>query len=213
MIDFLKWTGALLTSYLVGSIPTGYLLGKILKGVDIRQHGSGNMGATNVMRVLGKKLGILTLLIDIGKGLISVLIIAPFWGSGLIHQSLLQLSSGIASIFGHNWTCFLKFKGGKGVATSLGVFLGLAPQATLCLLVIWGVVLFLTRTVSIASIIASMALPLLLFLFGKPIEWVIGGLFLSWISIWKHQGNIRRLMAGTEPKIGKSRIEISKIKN
>ncbi len=199
----LSWIFSLFLSYLMGSIPTAYLMGRWSKGVDIRQHGSKNVGATNAMRVLGKPLGILTLLIDIVKGLLPVLVIAPFFASSCKNISNLQLVCGIAAIFGHNWTCFLKFKGGKGVATTAGVFLGLAPYVLLSLVLLWAGVAFLTKYVSVASIIASMALPLFLLLFHKPLAWVLSGVALSWISIWKHRGNIKRLLDGTENKIGR----------
>jgi glycerol-3-phosphate acyltransferase PlsY len=197
------WLSALLASYLIGSIPTGYLMVKALKGIDIRQLGSGNVGATNVIRVLGKGPGLLTLILDVAKGLVAVLVIAPLFAKYLPSaRSDLQLACGIASICGHNWTCFLKFKGGKGIATSAGVFLGLAPIVTLCLIAIWAIFTFLTRYVSVASIITSMALPILLFVFNKPTEWIVAGFILSWVSIWKHRGNIKRLFNGTEHRIG-----------
>lgn len=200
-LSFVEFSGIFL-SYLAGSIPSAYLLGR-LKGIDIRQHGSRNVGATNAIRVLGKGLGILTLVMDMGKGLLAVCVIAPLFSLHLKNSSGLQLACGIASICGHNWTCFLKFKGGKGVATSAGVFLGLAPLVTLCLTIVWVITAFLTRYVSVASIVASMALPIFLFIFNKPTSWVLAGLFLSWVSIWKHFGNIKRLLNGTENKIGR----------
>lgn len=197
------WIGAILSSYLLGSIPTGYLMVKMLKGIDIREMGSGNVGATNVIRILGKGPGILTLILDVSKGLIAVLLIAPLFAKYLPStRSDLQLACGIASICGHNWTCFLKFKGGKGIATSAGVFLGLTPVVTICLIGIWSIVAFLTRYVSAASIVASIALPILLFAFNKPTKWVIAAFILSWVSIWKHRSNIKRLFNGTEHKIG-----------
>jgi len=201
--EIIVWAGALLSSYLVGSIPIGYLMVKALKGLDIRQFGSGNVGATNVIRVLGKGPGILTLVLDVSKGLLAVLIIAPLIAKYLpASRSELQLGCGIAAICGHNWTCFLRFKGGKGIATSAGVFLGLAPIVMLCLLGIWGIMAFLTRYVSAASIVTSMALPILLYVFNRPIEWVIAGFVLSWVSIIKHRSNIKRLLNGTEHRIG-----------
>ncbi|MBI1883785.1 MAG: glycerol-3-phosphate 1-O-acyltransferase PlsY [Chlamydiae bacterium] len=197
------WFLALLLSYLIGSIPTGFLMAKKLKGIDIRTVGSGNMGASNVIRTLGKIPGILTLVIDMAKGLVSVLGVARIFHGPGIHFSDMQLACAVASIAGHNWTCFLNFKGGKGVATSAGAFFGLAPLVTLCLVAVWSFVAFSTRYISVASIIASMALPVLLFLFDKPLSWVVTGFILSWVSIWKHRGNIKRLMAGTENRIGK----------
>ncbi len=201
----LQWVLGIILSYLMGSIPTAYLMGRWTKGVDIRQYGSGNVGATNAMRVLGKPLGILTLCIDILKGLIPVLVIAPLVCFSSKNLPSLQLVCGVASIFGHNWTCFLKFKGGKGVATTAGAFLGLAPMVLLSLLFVWGGVAYFTKYVSVASIVASAMLPFLLFFFHKPCSWVIAGIVLSGISIWKHRSNIQRLRAGTENKIGQKK--------
>lgn len=201
-LELIMWIGAILTSYLVGSIPTGYIFGRLMKGLDIRQYGSGNVGASNVMRVLGKKYGILTLLLDAAKGIAAVWVIGPLWGCAMLDFSNIQLASGIASIAGHNWTCFLNFKGGKGVATSAGVFLALAPLVTLCLLAVWSLVAYLFRYVSLASMAASAALPIFLYIFHRPTSWVIAGFFLLCVSIWKHRANIQRLLEGKEHKIG-----------
>ena len=208
-IKYISFFGAIFASYLAGSIPTGYIVGRLMKGIDIRNFGSGNMGATNVVRVLGKGPGILTLVIDMIKGLVAVLWIARLFNNDSgFSQSNFQLGCGIAAIGGHNWTCFLRFKGGKGVATSTGVFLGLAPYVTLCLVGLWCVSAYLTRYVSLSSIIASTALPIFLWVFDKPIAWVAAGFLLSLISIWKHRSNIKRLLDGKENKIGQ-KSEIS----
>ena len=141
---------ALGLSYLLGSIPTGLLFGKALRGIDIREHGSRNIGATNTLRVLGKKLGALALAGDLGKGLIAVLLVAPL----LSRWPYAPLACGLAAIIGHVAPAFLKFKGGKGVATSTGVFLALAPPATLFAAAVFGAVVYVTRMVSAASLSA-----------------------------------------------------------
>jgi glycerol-3-phosphate acyltransferase PlsY len=203
MHDILIWAGAILTSYLLGAIPTGFLMVKALKGEDIRKMGSGIMGATNVIRTLGKGPGIATLLIDVLKGALAVLVVAPFWARYLTFVSPeFYLICGLASIAGHNWTCFLNFKGGKGIATSAGVLLALVPYIVLCLVAIWVLTAKLTKYVSAASIAASAALPILLLIFHKPWKWVLAGFILGAVSIWKHRTNIQRLMAGTEHRIG-----------
>lgn len=202
--EIVGWVASVTLSYLVGAIPTGYLMGRALKGVDIRKAGSGNVGATNVIRVVGKGPGIFTLLFDIGKGAASVLVIAPLFAKQMdATLTDVELACGIAAVCGHNWTCFLNFRGGKGIAASGGVFLALAPLVALCLLGVWIFFAVITRYVSVASIMASVALPILLFAFDKPSKWLVAGFILSWVSIWKHRGNIRRLMQGTENRMAK----------
>lgn len=197
---------AFLLSYLIGSIPFGYLMGKFIKGIDIRRLGSGNLGATNVIRVLGPGPGFLTLFLDGGKGLFCVIVLAPL----LIHQApyftVLQVLCGVAAVFGHNWTCFLSFKGGKGVATSTGVFLGIVPWAVLSSMVLWLITILIWRYVSVSSIVAAISFPIFLILWKSPLEIIIVGFFISVIGIWKHQSNIKRLMEGTEPKISRGKV-------
>ena len=133
-----KFIGTIVLSYLVGAIPTAYIFGKVMKGIDIRQHGSGNVGATNAFRVLGKGPGTAVLIIDIIKGVIPVVVVAGF----LVPDALGRIVAAVAAVCGHNWTCFLNFKGGKGIATTLGVLIGLTvalsaarPAVVLCVLV------------------------------------------------------------------------------
>lgn len=194
----------LLAAYLLGSIPTGYVAGLWLKGLDIRKHGSGNMGATNVFRVLGKGPGTAVLLLDIFKGYLSVswlpALLGPF-GPGW------TLAGGLAAVLGHNYTLWLGFKGGKGVATSAGVCLGLAPWATLTTLAVFGVVFSLTRMVSAGSLLASAALPLAMWYHAERGEGSGGlganlylGLALT-VFVWlRHLPNIKRILSGTENK-------------
>lgn len=193
----------LLAAYLIGSIPTGYLFGRWLKGVDIRKQGSGNIGATNVFRVAGKVPGVIVLLLDITKGLIVVTLLADilFKAALPINQNLFKIILGLAIIAGHNWTVFLKFKGGKGVATSAGVLLGLEPIAVLICFLIWILVFIITHYVSLSSIISALFLPLFTNLFYKSPELIIFSLIIAVIGIYKHRSNIKRLLNGTESKI------------
>ena len=184
---------AILLSYLVGAIPTGYLFGRLLKAIDIRQYGSGNIGATNVWRVLGKKIGIVTLILDILKGLAAVTLIAHFF-------SATPIICGLAAILGHNFPVYLKFRGGKGVATSVGVVLGLAPSVVGAAFFIWIGVLLLTRYVSLASITAGLSLPILSILFGKPCELHWFFLVMGALVVIQHRANIKRLLKGEEKK-------------
>lgn len=221
-----------LLSYLLGSIPTGFLVAKA-KGVDIRSVGSGNIGATNVFRILGKGPGIFVLTADAVKGALAVLIAqeifsglcialdVPQWGAGrpggqfenYIEHYLFTMSAhipelaGICAILGHNYTCWLNFKGGKGIATTAGVFAALAPAAFGIALVAWLVVFAASRYVSLASIVAAGVLPLAVWLTGN------GGLLigvsaaLGALAIYKHKANIERLLAGTENRIGAKKPE------
>ena len=191
-------------AYLVGSIPTAYIMGRIVKGIDIRNFGSGNVGATNVMRVLGPAAGIATLAIDILKGYLVVALL-PTWASAdSARLPLWQILSCIGVIAGHNWMIFLRFEGGKGVAATAGAFLALAPLASLSAIGLWGIVVALTRYVSLGSIIAGLSLPVFMLLFHKPIAYVWFSLFLALALTLKHRGNLRRLIEGTERKIGQT---------
>jgi len=184
-----------LCAYLMGSIPTGLLLAKAFGGVDIRTQGSGNIGATNVYRTLGRKVGILTLVGDCLKGLIPVL--AAKW-LGL--PDLWVAAVGLAAFLGHIFPVFLRFKGGKGVATALGVFLGASPLAVLAALGVFIVVLVSWRYVSLASITAAAAMPALAALIDKKPMIVAMALIIAAIVIIKHHQNISRLRNGTESR-------------
>ena len=202
-----------LGAYLLGSIPTGYLVAWA-KGIDIRSVGSGNIGATNAMRVLGKPAGIFVLLMDALKGFLAVKCLAPLMVHFVLHSfstiiepeeiSALQLMAGICAVLGHNYTCWLRFKGGKGIATTAGVFLALAPWAVLIALVVFILAVLLTKYVSIGSIAAAIALPAAVWIM-TPQNVVLGVIAtaLGVMAIYKHKGNIERLMAGTENRIGK----------
>lgn len=194
----------LLVSYLVGSIPTAYIFGKLIKGIDIRRHGSGNVGATNVFRVLGKIPGIIVLVLDIYKG---------FWAVGIVSEVLGLISPMervlmcLAVVIGHNYTLFLGFKGGKGVATSLGALIGLTlriPSILPVLLItlsIFIVVFLVSRIVSLSSIIAAGVLPILMLVTAQPVEIRILGLLFGVFVIFRHKANIQRLRTGEEPRV------------
>lgn len=185
-------------AYLLGSVPTGYIIGS-RAGIDIRKAGSGNVGATNVARVIGKRQGILTLIGDALKGFIPVLV-----ASQLDLSSNTMALAGAAAFLGHLFPVFLKFRGGKGVATAFGVFLGLAPWATLVLAVVFAGVLLSCRIVSISSMIAAAAAPISFWFFSYPFPSVATSVFLALMIVLRHRANIERLLAGTEPRFGAS---------
>ncbi len=194
-------------AYLLGSIPTGFLVAKA-KGIDIRSVGSGNIGATNAMRVLGKPTGIFVLLMDALKGFAAaawlVALVLKFFTIAPEQVGPLQIVAGIGAVLGHNYTCWLKFKGGKGIATSAGVYLALAPWAVLVALVIFILAVLLTRYVSVGSIAAAAALPVAVWVM-TPHATLLGIVTtaLGVMAIYKHRTNIKRLMAGTENRLGK----------
>jgi acyl phosphate:glycerol-3-phosphate acyltransferase len=180
-------------AYVLGSIPTGLLLAKAFGGVDIRTTGSGNIGATNVYRTLGRKIGILTLLGDCLKGLLPVLAAHMF----NLPDAYIALI-GLAAFLGHIFPIFLRFKGGKGVATALGVFLGVSPLAVLVALVIFVVMVFIWRYISLASITAAALMPALTALINRNPVLVAMSFAIAIIVITKHHANIKRLLNGTE---------------
>jgi glycerol-3-phosphate acyltransferase PlsY len=199
-------TGYLLTAvvaYLIGSIPTGYLFARA-RGVDIRSVGSGNIGATNVFRTLGKTAGISVLLIDAIKGFVP----AKFLLFGVVSPQTHEyhaMVAGLFAILGHNYTCWLRFKGGKGIATSAGVLIALVPLALLVALGVWLIVFAASRYVSLASISAAAVLPFAVWGAGQSGRMIGLATFLSLLAIYKHKGNIQRLRAGTENRIGKKK--------
>lgn len=194
----------LIIGYLIGSIPTAYIFGKLLKGIDIRQHGSGNVGATNVFRVLGKIPGIIVLVLDIYKGFCVVGIVSEVLGLILVWE---RVALSLAVVAGHNYTVFLGFKGGKGVATSLGALIGLSfriPSITPVLFVTMGIFLIVflfSRIVSLSSLIAAICLPLMMFLTPQPAEIRALGVIFAIFVIYRHKANILRLRSGQEPKV------------
>ncbi|MBN1893017.1 glycerol-3-phosphate 1-O-acyltransferase PlsY [bacterium] len=200
----------LLLSYLAGSIPTAIIAGRMLIKQDIRNLGSKNAGATNVFRVLGWKPALFVVLIDVGKGLASVLWISQIRVDALpLSPYLVQILAGAAAVLGHVWTVFAGFRGGKGVGTAFGVLIGLAAWPTLVTFAVWLIVVLSTRIVSIASITAGILLPLLLF--GRhlllhqpvPVELRVMALALGILILVTHRSNIRRLLKGEENRFGK----------
>jgi len=199
-----------LGAYLLGSIPSGYLIGKS-RGVDLRTQGSGNIGATNALRVLGKKWGYLCFALDAGKGVLSVLLakytIAPAVGLDPVISSIV---AAVCTVLGHNFPVWLKFKGGKGVATSAGAVIGLFPLPVfVCSVLVWVITFKVTRIVSVASMLGAISLSLALLVLwllhssGVVLAQVVIGIALSAMMIWRHRSNIARLMAGTEPRFEK----------
>jgi glycerol-3-phosphate acyltransferase PlsY len=190
--------------YLVGSIPTGYLLGKS-RGIDVRLHGSGNIGATNVGRVMGRNWGFFAFACDFLKGFLPLYLVRTFVfpGTEPWTVSLLLVVCGMAAILGHNYTPWLGFKGGKGIATSAGMLGALLPWVLVVALSLWIVAVLVTRTVSIASLLAAASLPLATAWF-YPHQWVYFGLasLTGLLAAWRHRPNIQRLLAGTEPRLG-----------
>jgi len=204
------WTiAALLISYLLGSVPTAFIFGKILKGIDIRKVGSGNVGATNAMRALGKGPGITVLLLDIVKGFIATYYLANYFIAQpvLIQEQNLRIFMGLCCICGHNWTIFLQFKGGKGIATTFGVLLALSLKIAGLNIVIsliiltWFLVFVFTRTVSLASILAAIALPLFSMFFKQSISLILLSLLLCFFVIIRHKANLVRIFQGKEPRL------------
>lgn len=217
MTDPLPLILAITAAYLLGSLPVGLLMGRA-KGVDIRQHGSGNIGATNAMRVLGKPLGITCFLLDVTKGALPV-VAAGLWLGYMGDESLPTADAfawfavGIASVLGHMFSLFLRFKGGKGVATGFGALLGLWPWVTvpaLIALVIWYATLKATRYVSVSSCVAAAGVPIAVIVAALlredlPGAWpfAVVTAALAALVIFKHRGNLARVRAGTEPKTGR----------
>ncbi len=208
----LSVTCVALLSYLIGSIPTSILVGKILRGIDIREHGSGNAGGTNVFRVLGWKPGVFVMVVDAFKGFA-----ATFWISRLVfgavpfeHETM-QLIAGCAAIVGHIWTVFASFRGGKGVGTAAGMLLALYPIALLICAVVFAFMIFATRIVSISSMTAAITLPVVLsifrYLMNRPValSLYLFSFFAAGLIIFTHRSNIKRLLAGTENRFGQKK--------
>lgn len=191
-------------AYILGSIPNALWIGKVFRGIDIREHGSKNTGSTNVARVLGAKLGILTLILDISKGAIPVAL--SFFMKADLLENMTGISSldpimvGIFAIIGHSFSLFMKFKGGKAVATTVGVFTVLVPKALLLAAVVFFVIFAVTRYVSVSSITAAISLPIFIFFLYWDVPYTIFGGIIAILIIVKHKSNIQRLLNGTESK-------------
>ena len=185
----------MIVAYILGSIPNALWIGKVFKGIDVREHGSKNTGSTNAARVLGAKLGILTLILDISKGAIPTLI-----ATMLLDSSISVILVGICAILGHSFSIFMKFKGGKAVATTVGVFIVLVPGAILLAAIVFFLVFGITRYVSLSSMIGAIFLPIWIIIFYKNIPLTIFGIIIAILIIVRHKSNIQRLLNGTESK-------------
>ena len=199
----------ILIAYVLGSIPNALWVEKTFKNIDVREHGSKNTGSTNAARVLGAKLGIFTLILDILKGALPTYL-GIVLGANLLTRitgidKLDIIVIGMAAILGHTFSLFLKFKGGKAVATTLGVFLVLVPYAILILLVVFFVIFGLTKYVSLASIVSAVALPITVYLTTRHIPLTILGIIIGLLVIIRHKENIKRLINGTESKLSFSK--------
>ena len=183
--------------YLLGSMPNGYLAGRWLKGIDLRQCGSGSTGATNVLRNVGKAPALVVFLLDVGKGALAVLLAKSF---GL--YDWVQVLAGLAALAGHIWPVWLGWKGGKAVATGLGMFLGLAWPVGLACFGLFMAVISISRIVSLSSVVAAIGLPVLMVLAGANGASISVSVVASVMVLWRHRSNIERLIAGTEPRIG-----------
>jgi glycerol-3-phosphate acyltransferase PlsY len=195
-----------LVAYLLGSVPFGLVVGRLFGGADVRKVGSGNIGATNVARVVGPGAGILTLLLDAGKGWLAV------WLAGrVMHGGLgAMVVAGVLALLGHCFPVWLRFRGGKGVATAAGVFASLCPEALLAATILFALVVWFWRYVSLASLAAAAALPLLVYLlwaphYAPPEIVTFGSLAMAVIVSYQHRGNIGRLVRGEEPKFSFSK--------
>lgn len=192
----LRLIAALGSAYLVGSIPTAYLLVKLVKRVDVRTLGSGNVGATNALRVAGTWAGLTVLLSDLAKGLVAVLVIAPL----LLRSATptLQLACGVMAVVGHVFPVFLKFRGGKGVATTIGVLLGIMPFTAGVFLVVWVIAFLGCRYVSVGSMAAAIALPITQLLHRRTWFEILLGVILATVILVRHRANVVRLVQGQE---------------
>lgn len=187
----------ILFGYGIGSLPIGYLLATRIRGIDLRRVGSGNVGATNVYRSAGLAFALLVMTLDMAKGAGSVLLVARDASGGAA-----PVAAGVAAVIGHVYPVWLRFRGGKGVATAAGVFAVLAPFATLLAASVFLVTVWITRYVSLGSVVASAALPTLAWIANAPLPVVVGGTIAALLIIERHRGNLTRLQAGTERRFG-----------
>jgi acyl phosphate:glycerol-3-phosphate acyltransferase len=213
-VEVISYLVTAVAAYLLGSIPTGYLVAKG-RGIDIRTVGSGNIGATNVFRILGKPAGIFVLLVDALKGFLACqfvgalayrwLVSGSGWDTASPVAELHKIIGGVCAILGHNYTCWLKFKGGKGIATSAGVILALLPLAMGIAFGAWLLLFLVTRYVSVASMGAAFVLPFAAWGTGYSRRMILVAAAIGALAIYKHRTNIQRLRAGTESRFGKKR--------
>jgi glycerol-3-phosphate acyltransferase PlsY len=188
---------SLILGYLMGSIPSGWIAGRWLKGIDLRELGSGSTGATNVLRQVGKGPALVVFLIDVGKGAAAVLI-ARALGQG----DWIRVLAGLTALAGHIWPVWLGFKGGKAVATGLGMFLGLAWPVGLASFGVFWLTLWIFRIVSLSSVLAAVSLPLLMIRFSGIDSYILIALVAMGLVLWRHRSNLSRILEGSEPKVG-----------
>ena len=181
-------------AYLIGSIPSGLIIGKIFFNIDVREYGSKNIGATNTYRVIGLKAALPVFLCDALKGAAGVVLLSSY-------GPMYMILGGILAMMGHNWSVFLGFKGGRGVATGLGVLIALSPLVALLCFLVWGIIVYFTKLVSLGSIIAAALVPVLMYVTGES-YWFVGfGRLAALFVIVRHWDNIKRLLAGNELKV------------
>jgi len=192
---------AALMGYLIGSIPFGYIMG-IIRGVDIRRHGSGNIGMTNALRLLGVKIAIFVLILDVSKGFVACLLAVLLFG---VNTPWFAAVAGIGAIAGHNWSIFLRFRGGKGAATTLGVFLYLTPEVVPIALSVTVLSVILTRYMSLGSVMGTAVGAMVALVLEYPVGYKVAAVVAAVWSFWQHRGNISRLQSGSERRIGESK--------
>lgn len=215
MATWLSLSGAIVAiAYLLGSFPTGYIAVKQLKGIDIREVGSGSTGATNVLRTLGKVPGAFVLLVDSLKGVLAIALVYWLFNFTCSHnfipptvdvnlwQPWLTILAGLAAILGHSKSIFLGFTGGKSVATSVGILLAMSWQVGLATIGVFAIVIAISRIVSLSSILGAIAAPILMVIFQQPLPYILFGIAGGLYVVLRHRGNIERILAGTEPKVG-----------
>lgn len=191
---------ALAIAYFLGAIPTGYWVGRT-QGIDLREHGSGSTGATNVWRCLGRKFGIFVFTVDLAKGVAAILLTSTLLPSDPYtdpSQAWWMIGAGFAALIGHSRSCWIGFKGGKSVATGLGILLALNWQVAVCALAIWGMTMAIWRTVSISSMVAAVSTPLLTWLWRSPQAYLILTFLGAIFILWTHRSNLQRLLSGQE---------------
>ena len=209
---FLFGLTVLALGYGLGSLPTGYILGRVLRGIDLRDHGSGSTGATNALRVLGKKPGAFVLAVDVLKGVAAVIVARQLGHSSLEASQLaglpwLEVFAGLSAVVGHSNPIWLGFRGGKSVATGLGILLALSFPVGLATFGVFGLCLAFSRIVSLSSISGAIAVSGLMILSHQPLAYCLFALAAGGYVIWRHRSNIQRLLAGVEPRIGQAMVQ------
>lgn len=195
-IGVLHYIACYILGHICGSVPNGLWIVKLLYGIDIREYGSKNIGTTNVFRTVGWKVAVFVLLGDVLKGILPVVLI-----NCLFHSPELNVVTALGAFLGHSYSVFLNFKGGKGVATGIGIVIFLMPKAAVAVTVVWLILVLLTRYVSLGSIVAALSAPIFAWYFNYPMVYVLLVAFAAGIIVLRHHENIKRLLSGTESKI------------